>query len=118
VDAGSVLIVLYLALIALCGTAIWALFAVVRTARATTQLAEDLDARLLPLIDKASVTVDALNVELERVDGIVTQLEEVSDTVTSTTRAAQGLVNVPAIAMAGLGDRARRLASILFGRRV
>ena len=110
--------VLYVALIALCGTAIWALVVLVRTARSTGRLVDDLDAQLLPLIEKASVTVDAVNMEIERVDGIVTQLEEVSDRVTSTTRVASELVSAPAAAVAGMGERARRIVSILFGRRV
>lgn len=118
-DAHSVLLALvYIALIALCGTAIWALVVLVRTARSTDRLVRDLDARVLPLIDKASVTVDALNMEIVRVDGIVTQLEEVSGRVSSTTRAASELVSAPAAAVAGMGERARRVFSILLGRRV
>ena len=118
-NAGStLLLLLYAVLIALCGTAIWALVIVVRTARSAGKLADDLDAKLVPLIDKANVTLDALNMEIERVDGIVTQLEEVSDKVSSTTRAASDLVSVPAAAVAGLGERARRVASILLGRRL
>lgn len=118
-NAGSVLLpVLYVALIALCGTAIWALFVLVGTARSTETLVRDLDAQLMPLIAKAEVTVDALNIEIERVDGIVTQLEEVSDRVTSTTRAASELVSAPAAAVAGMGGSVRRIASILIGRRL
>jgi hypothetical protein len=114
----GLLIALYVVLIVLCGTGIWALVRIVRAADATRRLAEDLDGRLIPLIEKASMTVDSLNVELERVDGIVAQLEEVSDTVSSTTRAAQGVMNAPVAAIVGLSERARRFTSILFGRRV
>jgi hypothetical protein len=110
--------VLYVVLIALCATAIWALTVVVRAARSATRLVEDLDAKLPPLIDKAGTTLDEINVEMVRVDGLVTQLEEVSDRVTSTTRAASEIVGAPAAAVAGLGDRARRFFSILTGRRL
>jgi hypothetical protein len=109
---------LYVVLIALCLTGIWALVAVVRAARSTTRLLDHLDVKLPPLIDKASVTLDEVNIEMARVDGLVTQLEEVSDRVTSTTRAASEIVGAPAAAVAGLGDRARRFFSILTGRRL
>ncbi|MDO8915460.1 MAG: hypothetical protein Q7W16_05190 [Coriobacteriia bacterium] len=109
---------LYVVLIALCATGIWALTVVARTARSAARLFEDLDAKLPPLIDKASTTLDEINVEVVRVDGLVTQLEEVSDRVTSTTRAASEIVGAPAAAVAGLGDRARRFFSILTGRRL
>jgi ABC-type transporter Mla subunit MlaD len=118
-DARTVLqIVLYAALIALSGTAIWALVVVVGTARSTKRLVENLDERLPPLIEKADKTLDSVNMEMARVDDIVTQLEEVSDKVTSTTRAASEIVNAPAAAVAGLGGGLRRFFSVLTGRRL
>ena len=66
---------------ALCGVAIWALIEAVKTARSAQLLADDLDARLVPLLDKADVTVDAINAELLRIDEIVTRVEEVTDRV-------------------------------------
>lgn len=118
-DARQVLeIGLYAVLIALCLTGIWALVVIVRAARSTTRLVEDLDEKLPPLIDKASATLDEVNIEMVRVDGLVTQLEEVSDRVTSTTRVASEIVGAPAAAVAGLGDRVRRFFSILTGRRL
>lgn len=117
-DARSVLqIVLYAVLIALSGTAIWALVVVVGTARSTRRLVEDLDEKLPPLIDKADGTLDSVNAEMARVDDIVTQLEEVSDRVSSTTRVASEIVNAPAAAVAGLGGGLRRFFSVLTGRR-
>jgi predicted PurR-regulated permease PerM len=118
-DARSVLqIVLYAVLIVLCGTAIWALVVVVGTARSTRRLVDDLDESLPPLIEKANKTLDSVNVEMARVDDIVTQLEEVSDKVTSTTRVASEIVNAPAAAFAGLGGGLRRFFSVLTGRRL
>lgn len=52
---------------------------------------EDVRSRLVPLLDKADVTVDALNAELLRVDAIVTQAEEVGDAVS----AASGIIRAP-----------------------
>ena len=118
-DAGYyVLLVLYVVLIALSGTGIWALVAVGRAARSTQRLADDLDADLVPLVQKANATLDTVNSEMVRVDGLVTQLEEVSDKVTSTTRAASEMVNAPVAAFMGLGGRARRFFSVLTGKRL
>ena len=118
-EAGTVLqYALYAALIVLAGVAVWALTVLVKTARSTQRLVDDMDARLVPLIENADRTLDALNAELERVDGIVTQIEEMSEQVSSTTKTASDLVNAPMAAVAGLSDRARRFASILFGRRL
>lgn len=118
-DAREVLqIVLFVVLIALCATGIWALTVVVRTARSTTRLVEDLDAKLPPLIDKASATLDSVNAEVARMDDLVAQIEEVSDKVSSTTRAASEIVGAPAAAVAGLGDRLRRFFSVMTGRRL
>ena len=82
----ALLAVLLVCASALCGVAIWALTESVKTARSARQLADDLDARLVPLLDKADVTVDAMNAELLRIDQIVTRVEEVTDRVSDTSR--------------------------------
>jgi len=63
--------------------ALYAVFALVKTLRQLQVAAEDVRSRLVPLLDKADVTVDALNAELLRLDGIVTQVEEVSGAVSA-----------------------------------
>lgn len=93
---------------ALCGVAIWALIESVRTARSVGRLADDLDARLMPLLAKADVTVDAMNAELLRIDTIVTRVEEVTDRVSDTSRAVQEVANAPAEIVNELADRVRR----------
>jgi hypothetical protein len=115
---GILLIVLYVALIVLSATGVWALIDIVSTARSTRRLVQELGETLPPLIAKAGRTLDALDVEMARVDEIVAQLEEVSDRVSSTTRAASDIVNAPVAAVVGLGDRARRFFSVLLGRRL
>jgi uncharacterized protein YoxC len=93
---------------ALCGVAIWALTEFVKTSRSAKQLADDLDTRLVPLLDKADVTVDAMNAELLRIDQIVTRVEEVTDRVSDTSRAVQEVANAPAEMVNDLADRVRR----------
>ena len=93
---------------ALCAVGIWALLEGVRTARSTRVLADDLDARIVPLLEKADITIDALNAELLRVDGIVSRIEEITDRVESTSRTVQGVANAPAEIVTDIADRVRR----------
>ena len=104
----ALLAVLLVLASALCGVAIWALTESVKTARSARQLADDLDTRLVPLLDKADVTVDAMNAELLRIDLIVTRVEEVTDRVSDTSRAVQEVANAPAEMVNEFAERVRR----------
>lgn len=99
--------VLTIVLIALSGFGVWAVVVLVGTLQAARGLAEDLDRKLVPLIQDVRVTVDAVNAELRRVDGLVTQLEEVTDAVEATRDK-----------VADVGGRVRRIVSVLAGRRM
>ena len=100
--------VLIVVAVALCAVAIWALFEGVKTARSMRVLSDDLDTRLVPLLDKADVTVDALNAELLRVDAIVTTFEGISDRVETTSRTVQDVANAPVEIVTDIADRMRR----------
>jgi hypothetical protein len=100
--------VLIVVAVALCGVAIWALLEGVKTAKSIRTLSDNLDARIVPFIEKADVTVDALNIELLRVDAIVTRFEEISDAVESTSRTVQGVANAPVEIVTDIADRVRR----------
>ena len=111
-------ILLDVALIVLCAVAVWGIVELVGAARSMRRLSEDLNGQLPPLIDRANTTLDNINAELARMDGVVTQLEEVSDRVNSTTRAAQGMVEAPAAAVSGFAEGIRSFFSVLAGRRL
>lgn len=115
---GVLRIVLDVVLILLAGLAIWGVVEVVRTARSARALADDLDRRLVPLIEKADRTLDNVNAEMARVDDIVSQIEEVSDAAASTTRAARDIVNAPVSAVSGVAEGLRRFLTVMLGRRV
>ena len=100
--------VLLLVGIVLCGVAIWAVFRLVAAADSVRRLADDLEARVPELLDKADVTVDAVNVELLRMDLIVTQVEEVTELVSSASSAVHAIVNAPYEVVSGLSERLRR----------
>lgn len=107
-DTLSVLvIVLVVAAIALCGLAAYALVIVVGAMRSMRTLADDLDGRLVPLLDKLDVTVDAANAELLRIDGIVTVFEDASAKVSATTAAVHDAVSAPREAVENLGEKLR-----------
>jgi uncharacterized protein YoxC len=107
-------IVLYLALMVLAVFAVWGVREIVASARSVRRLSDELHESLPGLITRADATLGAVNHELVRVNGMVTQLEEVSDRVTNTTRAAQEIVEGPAAAVAGIAEGTRRFLRILF----
>jgi methyl-accepting chemotaxis protein len=114
-DALTVLLaVLYLVLIVLAATAVWGLREMVGTARSVRRLSDELDKTLPPLIERASDTLGAVDLELGRINGVVSQIEEVSDRVSNTARSAQEMVGAPAAAVSGLAEGARRFMSVLF----
>lgn len=117
-DASTYLpLVLYVAAIVVVLLAGWGVIEVVKAARSTRRLADELNSTVPGLIERADSTLVAFNRELARMDGVVTQLEEVSDRVTSTTRAAQEIVEAPAAAVSGLANGARRFFEVLFTKR-
>lgn len=92
---------------ALCAVAIWAITEFVKTARSMRSLSDNLDEKLVPLLEKADVTVDAANAELLRVDGIVTRVEEVTERVNATSRTVQEVANAPVEIVTEFADRVR-----------
>jgi len=101
------LILLVVAALGLCVVAVYSLVDIVKTSRSVRRLSEDLSRRVVPLLDKIDVTVDAVNAELLRIDDIVTTFEEVSDRVSSTTNAVHEAVNVPVTAVSAVGAKLR-----------
>lgn len=100
--AGALTIVLIVVAIVLASSGVWAVFVIVRTARDVASAVEDVRSRLVPLLEKADVTVDALNAELLRVDAIVTQAEEVGEAVSTASEFIRSPVNQAAKGIARL----------------
>lgn len=100
----SVLIILALVV---CVVGIWALAEVIRSARSVRMLADDTRERLVPLLEKLDVSIDAFNAELLRVDLIVTKFEEVSDRLSNASDTISDLANVPEKIAGGIADRVR-----------
>ncbi|MDO9556749.1 MAG: DUF948 domain-containing protein [Coriobacteriia bacterium] len=98
-------IVLAAMLVVLIGVGIYATFLLVRTLGEARTFMTEMRERLTPLLKKADVTIDAVNAELLRLDGIVTQVEEVSGTVSSTTRVATEIIRSPMNKVAEVGSK-------------
>jgi len=109
VDAVTVLLmVLLVAATVTCGFAVWALRELVGASRSAKALADDTRERLVPLLDKADVTIDATNAELLRVDAIITRFEDASERVNSASGTISGIVNAPTEIVTEVADRVRR----------
>ncbi len=101
------LLVLLAAATAACLAAVWALREAVFTARSMRLLSDDLRERLVPLLDKADVTVDAANAELLRIDGAITRFEDAANRVGEASNTLSEIVQAPAEIVSGVADRVR-----------
>ncbi len=102
------LAVVLVAAVALIGVAIWALRDAVATSRSVRRTSEEVRDRLVPLLDKADVTVDAVNVELLRIDGIITQFEDTSSRVSHASSTISDIVNAPVGLVSEAAQRVRQ----------
>lgn len=107
-NQSSLLTVLVVAAIVVCGVALWALVELVKTLRSTRRLSDDLSARLVPLLDKADITVDAINAELYRIDGIITRFEAAGERVDAASGTLTDIVNTPGELVSEFADKVRR----------
>jgi uncharacterized protein YoxC len=110
-DVSVLTVVLILAAIALCAAGVWMLIEAARASRSVRLLADELGETLPSLVEKVDVTVDAMNAELLRVDGIVTNFEELSERVHATTDAVHRVVDIPVEVANEVGVRIRRAIS-------
>lgn len=107
-DLISVLLaVLIVAATVLCAVATVAVRHLGTSARSIKRLADDTHSRLTPLLDKADVTVDALNAELLRVDMLVTRFEDAADRVSQTATTLHEIANAPERIAGGIAEKVR-----------
>lgn len=106
--ATVMLSVIAVAMVVVTVALVWGIIEMVKTARSMRVLADDLDTKLIPLVEKTDVTVDAMNVELLRVDAIITRVEEVTSRVESTSRVVHEAATVPGEIVNDIAERVRR----------
>lgn len=97
------LIILIVAAIAVCAMLLWGIWVGIRMMQELQSTVIEVRGRLLPLMDKAEMTLDSINGELERIDSVVTRFESVTDRVTSTTNAVQEVVSAPMEVLTSVG---------------
>lgn len=86
---------------------VWAFREVALAAKSLRALGDDTRARFVPLLDKADVTVDAVNAELLRVDFIVTRFEDAADRVSQTATTLHEIANAPERIAGGIAEKVR-----------
>jgi predicted acylesterase/phospholipase RssA len=92
------------------------LFALQRTLATLRQVRDSLDRlaeETLPLVDELAATVQAANVELERVDRLVGSAESISATVDATSRLAYRALSAPVIKTVAMTSGASKAAKRL-----
>jgi ABC-type transporter Mla subunit MlaD len=100
--AGALGIALTIISIVLASAALYGVFVLVVAVRDAREAVEDVRSRLVPLLDKADITLDAVDAELLRIDAIVTQAEEVGDAVSTASDFIRSPVNSAAQGIARL----------------
>jgi uncharacterized protein YoxC len=68
---------------------------------------KDLRESAMPVISKAGVTVDAINMELLRIDDIITSVEKATKKVEHTSSSITGIMNAPVDAVTEIAGRMR-----------
>lgn len=101
-------ILLLVAATAACVAVIWLSRETAAMTRAVTQLSDEVRERLIPLLEKADVTVDAANAELLRIDGAITRFEDASARVSAASNTLADVVQAPADIVTGVADRVRK----------
>lgn len=100
--AGPLDIALTAITIALAIAGLYAVWVLVRSLNRLLATVEEVRGKLVPLLDKADVTLDAVNAELLRIDVIVSQAEDVGDAVSTASGFIRSPVNSAAQGIAKL----------------
>ena len=60
-----------------------------------------------PLMDRVQLTVDAMNLEMMRVDGILEDVSQITGTASSATEAVDAIASAPVKAVSGVASKVR-----------
>ena len=89
----------------------WLLVQLVKTMGIMNQFLDDIRVETVPLISKFQTTMDHVNTELERVDGVLTAVESMSQKANSATKVVQEVVTSPIVKVIGIGAGAGKAYS-------
>jgi len=75
----------------------WLLYQLIRTMGIINQFLDDVRIETIPLMTRFQTTMDHVNNELDRVDGILTAVESMSQKANSATKVVQEVVTSPIV---------------------
>lgn len=81
----------------------WLLYQLVRTMGILNHFIDDVRVETIPLMTRFQATMDHVNNELDRVDGILTAVESMSQKANSATKVVQEVVTSPIVKAIGIG---------------
>lgn len=102
------LIVLLVAATGACIAAVWVSREAVLTLRELRSFTDETRERLLPLLEKADVTIDAANIELLRLDAAITSFEDAGARISAASATISEVVQTPAEIVTGVADKVRK----------
>jgi uncharacterized protein YoxC len=89
----------------------WVLFKLVQMLGITNRFLDEVRVETIPLMTRFQTTMDHVNTELDRVDGILTALEGVSEKANAATKVVQEVVTSPVVKIIGVGAGAGKAYS-------
>lgn len=82
---------------------VWLLYQLVKTMGILNHFLDDVRVETVPLMTKFQTTMDHVNTELDRVDGILTAVESMSQKANNVTKVVQEVVTSPVVKAIGIG---------------
>jgi uncharacterized protein YoxC len=89
----------------------WVLFKLVQMLSITNTFLDEVRVETIPLMSRLQTTMDHVNTELERVDGILTAVEGMSQKANAATKVVQEVVTSPIVKILGVGAGAGKAYS-------
>lgn len=86
----------------------WVLYRLVQMLGITNQFLNEVRVETIPLMTRFQTTMDHVNTELERVDGILSAVEGMTEKANSATKVVQEVVTSPMVKLIGLGAGASK----------
>lgn len=89
----------------------WLLYQLVKTMGILNRFIDDVRVETTPLMSRFQTTMDHVNTELDRVDGILTAVESMSAKANSATKVVQEVVTSPIVKAISIGAGAGKAFS-------
>jgi uncharacterized protein YoxC len=93
------------------GFTAWVLYKVVVMLSVTNLFLDEIREETIPMMTRLQVTMDHVNTELTRVDGILTAVEGMSQKTNEATKVVQEVVTSPVVKLIGVGAGAGKAYS-------